>query len=313
MRATRIKIKSESAVYHCMSRCVGGEALLDQEAREMLRKQMWQVSDFCGVEIITYCLMSNHLHVLVRVPYEENVTDDELMRRFRVLYTDEHWRAKALEKNLAFGGEVAQQEREALLRRMGDVSIFMKEWKQRFSIWYNHRHHRFGTLWAERFKSLVVENTALAMRVVAAYIDLNPVRAHLVEDPADYRWCGYAEALGGGKCAQNGLSQVVDSEDWAEAQACYRKLLYCVGEVPSKDGDAVLDSENQKPLSLGQLIRRRVRYFNDGAILGGKSFVRKVYQENRSCFQSKKERVEVGHMPEGVDWHGLHVFRNLRR
>ncbi len=35
--------------------------------------------------------------------------------------------------------------------------------------------------------------------MIAAYIDLNPVRAGMVADPADYRWSGYGEAIGGGK------------------------------------------------------------------------------------------------------------------
>lgn len=34
---------------------------------------------------------------------------------------------------------------------------------------------------------------------MAAYIDLNPVRAGVCADPADYRWSGYGEAVGGGK------------------------------------------------------------------------------------------------------------------
>ncbi len=33
--------------------------------------------------------------------------------------------------------------------------------------------------------------------MVCAYVDLNAVRAGMVEDPADYRWCGYGEAVDG--------------------------------------------------------------------------------------------------------------------
>ena len=76
---------------------------------------------------------------------------------------------------------------------MGDVSIFMKELKHGFSIWYNRTHGRFGTLWAERFRSVLVEGRPLALQTVAACIDLNPVRANLCQDPKDYRFCGYAE------------------------------------------------------------------------------------------------------------------------
>lgn len=53
----------------------------------------------------------------------------------------------------------------------------------------------FETLWAERFKSVLVEGFGNALETVAAYIDLNPVWAGIVEDPKDYRFCGYAEAV----------------------------------------------------------------------------------------------------------------------
>jgi hypothetical protein len=44
---------------------------------------------------------------------------------------------------------------------------------------------------------------------MAAYIDLNPVRAGIVKDPADDRWCGYAEATAGSRRAQPGLRAVM--------------------------------------------------------------------------------------------------------
>ncbi len=51
-----------------MTRTVNGAFLLDDLAKETLRKQLWQVADYCGVQVLTYALMSNHFHVLLRVP-----------------------------------------------------------------------------------------------------------------------------------------------------------------------------------------------------------------------------------------------------
>tara|TARA_B100001123_G_scaffold354875_1_gene407626 strand:- start:165 stop:374 length:210 start_codon:yes stop_codon:yes gene_type:complete len=68
------------------------------------------------------------------------------------------------------------------MARMGDLSFFIKELKQWFSIWYNRTHKRYGTLWAERFKSVLVKGVPASLKTIAAYIDLNPVRAGLVED-----------------------------------------------------------------------------------------------------------------------------------
>ncbi|MCC5808453.1 MAG: hypothetical protein JJU00_19155, partial [Opitutales bacterium] len=56
---------------------------------------------------------------------------------------------------------------------------------------------RVGTLWAERYKSCVVQDSAAVLRVVGAYIELNPVRAGLAERAEAYRWSGWGAATGG--------------------------------------------------------------------------------------------------------------------
>jgi hypothetical protein len=57
----------------------------------------------------------------------------------------------------------------------------------RFTRQFNRTHDRTGTLWEERFKSVIAED-GVAARTISAYIDLNPVRAGMMQDPADYRW-----------------------------------------------------------------------------------------------------------------------------
>ena len=182
MRQARIKVDAaeRAAVYHCMTRTVNGEQLLDDGAKEVLRKQLWQVAEFCGVQIVTYAIMSNHFHVLVRVPKKTKLSDNELVRRYRVLYPKptrfQTARLEVIESQLQSNGDEAAQWRERQLALMGDLSAFMKLLKQRFSVWFNRTHHRFGTLWAERFKSVLVEPKAGVLRTMAAYIDLNAVR-----------------------------------------------------------------------------------------------------------------------------------------
>jgi hypothetical protein len=56
------------AVYHCMTRVVNGERVIDGVAKEVLRKQLWAVADFCGVQFRTHAILSNHFHVLLKVP-----------------------------------------------------------------------------------------------------------------------------------------------------------------------------------------------------------------------------------------------------
>ncbi|MFU8849343.1 MAG: transposase, partial [Opitutales bacterium] len=187
------------------------------------------------------------------------------------------------------GGEDADAIRGRLLARMGDVSEFMKSLKQRFSIWFNQTHDRYGTLWAERFKSVLVEGAGNALQTMAAYIDLNPVRAGLVEDPKDYRFCGYAEAVAhsagsgraGSELAQAGLLRIW--ADWGRdpgesvfdaALRSHRALIFGKGSAPSggalisrKQALKVLEQQGAV-LPKAAVLRCRVRYFTDGAILG---------------------------------------------
>jgi hypothetical protein len=59
----------------------------------------------------------------------------------------------------------------------------MKLFKQRGGIWFNRSKDTYGTLWADRFKSQLVQDGGNALRTVAAYIDLNGVLAGQAQDP----------------------------------------------------------------------------------------------------------------------------------
>ncbi|TVP78273.1 MAG: transposase [Puniceicoccaceae bacterium] len=325
MRRSRLKITEPGvdAVYHCMTRTVNGEHLFGPGDKERLRRMLWQVADFCGLEILTYCVMNNHFHVLVLVPYEETVPDAELLRRYRVLYPKptryQSASIQVMKNILAEDGREAGELRRKLLARMGDVSEFMKTLKQRFSVWYNHRHERFGTLWAERFKSVLVEGAGNPLQTMAAYIDLNPVRAGLVEDPKDYRFCGYAEAVAGRKKAVAGLQMVWDAFDpgGAGALSAHRMLLFGKGAAPGRglsfDREKALQvlEQEQGELSRSDALHCRVRYFSDGAILGSREFVASFVDAWQKQMQ-RKYPPKV-HSMRGSDWGGLAVIQGLRQ
>src|SRR5260370_19936700 len=163
----------------------------------------------------------------------------------------------------------------------------MKELKGRFAQWYNRRDHRYGVLWAERFKSVLVEE-GQAVSAVAAYIDLNPLRAGLCEDPKDYRYCGYAEAIAKNSVrAKLGLQEVLGlgtESSWRDARREYRKLLFHTGTAASKAG-AVIDVElaqkvlqqQQGEIPLAELLRCCLRYSTDRGVLGTRALVQEHF------------------------------------
>jgi REP element-mobilizing transposase RayT len=336
MKLRRLKI--QGGVYHCMTRTVNGERLFGDREKEVMRKMIWQVADFSGVEVLTYCVMANHFHVLVRVPEQGKVSDQELLRRYRVLYPKptkyQTASIQILEKDLRQGGEEAEVIRRKLLARMGDVSEYMKAVKQRFSIWYNRSHERFGTLWADRFKSVLVEGRGNPLQTMAAYIDLNPVRAGLVKDPKDYRFCGYAEAVAhstnlkgsGGQVASGGICFIWTAYadgtarkklSVADALQMHRELIFgkWAGEVGLSDWDRrqalkVLEQEDAI-LPKAVVLRCRVRYFTDGAILGSKEFVR-GYLDAWQQEKGRKYPPKVNSL-RGADWQGLATIQGLRQ
>jgi len=332
MRTARLKAPSgfRTAHYHCVSRVVERRVAFGQEEKEQFVELMRRYERFCGVRVVTFCVMSNHFHVLVEVPARpaETLSDEEVCARLDALGPEAGAASlrQLLERVRAQGGYA---DAEGVLRRMWDVSFFMKGLKQKFTQWFNGRHRRRGTLWEARFKSVLVEGAMDALAAMAVSIDLNPVRAGLAEDPKDYRWCGYAEAVAGKSAAVNGLGIVVRQRVEAvkavtpkAVLAAYRCWLFGDGEKERRDKDgrvikkAMARDKVNEVLAAGgklgayELMRCRVRHFTDGAALGGKEFVNQVFEQCREQFGSKRK---TGARPIRADEAGkLHAMRDLR-
>lgn len=306
----------ESYTYHVMSRTCGGEVFFDDVEKEALRRLLWKMAEFSGVRLVTYCIMGNHFHALVEVPKREiwlqrfagDSGEDKLFEHLRTLYSKEFvslLRQELQELRRIGMHTLALAKLEAIKKRFCDLSTFVKEVKERYSRWFNKRRGRKGTLWMDRYKSVMVEGKGDPLHTMAAYIDLNPVRAGLVEDPKDYRWSGYAEAVSGSRRAQRGLSKVtakpVDGWEQAGGAEAYRCLLYSSGiEIKDAQNEAVVRQgvtaeearqvlKDKGKLSAQELIRLRVRSFSDGLVLGSKEFVETAFNENRDKFGPKRK------------------------
>jgi REP element-mobilizing transposase RayT len=312
--------------------------------KELFRKILRSQEAFTGVRVVTYCLMSNHFHLLLEVPDREALAplDEEELLAVLPLLHDEvvvEGVRQELEHARAAGAERWHKEiLDRYERRRGDLSLFLKELKLRVTFYMNKRLERTGTLWEGRYKSVLVEDCEPALLTISAYIDLNPVRAGIVTNLEDYRWCSYAEALSGrrnAKMARAGLGLMLSEalqdpdfkSDWRRTSARYRLFLYEEGQAVSPDPErgergrtgfteaeveAVREQKGVMPVQ--KVLRHRVRYFCDGAVLGTAEFVNGVFereQERRRRFGEK--RTTGARRMRGADWGELWVLRDLQK
>lgn len=329
MRFPRVKGQGRS-FYHCISRLVHGLFIFGSaggrcaEAEEFL-SLMRRWAAFSGIEIVKCVLMANHFHLLCDVPEAKPLTEREMLERIEAGYGPE--RVQTLREQLARcaeqpdGVEQSQRLLEPYRLQMNDLSIFMKRLKGSFAQEFNRRHKRYGALWSERFKSVLLEGGE-AVAAIAVYIDLNPVRAGLCEDPKDYRYCDYAEAIATESAtAVEGMRTILNlppSASSEEVQREYRKLLYLKGAVGSKNNQPAFDfDEAQKvveqekgELPLGERLRCKIRYLSDGVILGSRAFVELHCQRLKEKLGYKRQKVPTA--LEVLGPAGLWVFRKLR-
>ena len=209
-RPNRVKSDGEG-YYHVIDRIAHREFLLrDERIKKRLLDLMRRAAEFSGVDVCTYVLMDNHLHLCVHVPEPAEVDEGTVVERVGTLCGEA--RAAELRSELerlrAEGREdEAIRVLDRLRARMGDLSEFMKTFKQRVTQWYNRELGHEGTLWCGRFKSALLDNGD-AVRAVANYIHLNPVRARMVEAADGYRWSGLGAAVRGDRRAIRGLSAI---------------------------------------------------------------------------------------------------------
>jgi putative transposase len=191
----------------------------------------------------------------------------------------------------------------SLRQKLSNLSQFVREIKVGFTRYYNRRNNRRGYLWGDRFKSVIVEKGETLINCLA-YIDLNPLRAGLVDRPEEYRW--------------NSLSYHIQTDnkdnflsldfgliefgvlDAGERLKRYRRYVYEAGAVDRSDklvagviDNAVLEKERKNDFQLKrvQRFRYRTRYFTDSGIIGTKEFVSTNYQRFKDIFMSKKDKI----------------------
>lgn len=304
-RTKRLVNEDEKTAYHIMSRtALDGFPFGDVEKDELV-KIIKKFSKLFFAEVFGFCIMGNHFHLLIQMFPEHYFKDEDIRKRCKAHYGEDF--------------EISDEQIAYYRGKLSSLANYMKEIKQAFSWYYNQRHHRRGTLWGERFKSLMVENGETLINCLA-YIDLNPLRAGLVDRPEDYRW----NSLGYHLQTENkdqflstdfGIKEFnVKSEK--ERIRRYRRYVYEAGAISRSDkmqvkviDDKVIAKERKKDFKISRTdrFRYRTRYFTDSGIIGSKEFVAENYQRFKHLFYSKHEKKPK--LVKGLD--GMYSLKRL--
>ncbi|WP_027183291.1 transposase [Desulfovibrio inopinatus] len=270
-RTSRLLLEDRPAVYHVMSRTALDGLPFGDIEKDTLLAIIKRFSAIYFCDILGFALMGNHFHLLVRMAPASSLTDDDVKRHFTQCYGDSI--------------PPSAMQLADLRRKWTSLSEFIREIKQTFSRYYNKRHSRRGTLWGERFKSVLVEEGSTLLHCLA-YIDLNPVRAGIVCRPEDYRWCSIGYHLQTNN-RDDFLNLEFGMDTWdidtpSERQRLYRQFLYETGTIETSKGASlrtdIVERARQSDYTYTRVDRflLRTRWFSDAGIIGSKAFIQSV-------------------------------------
>ena len=278
MRQPRIKMNDQDTWHHCYNRTAGTSSdrpFKDAEKEQFIRI-LKRVGTLYTVRIISYQVMSNHFHILLHAPAQPPSLE-ETCRRFRQFH---------------YGKRSISPDSPACLQwqaRCRDVSWFMRHLQHLYTAWYNRSRNirRRGSLWADRYKNTILQD-GHAVWACWNYIENNPVRAGMVEDPADYRFCSY------GAWSQSGRHPF---------ESNIRKIVLplmqehfgvvSLGDIRLRMAEMLAAKAGKDWIEPGftMTIQRSVRHWTDGLVIGSELFVREVMSRYRPAHEVARHRM----------------------
>jgi REP-associated tyrosine transposase len=278
MRTARKKIIGKGCYYHLMNRLAGYKH--DHPFTDIDREHgmhiVAKLSEYYLLEFISMCWMGNHFHIVLYAPSKDELPDNNaIAARHNNYYNNQ------LDKTIEPDSET---NCAVIAEKMIDISHFMKIFQQSFVVYYNRAHKRQGHLWADRFKSVILDKTG-ALWAAVKYVELNPVRAELVTDPADYRHSTWGWFCGSGKHLfaesffkhmQNCGQLSGNIHNWQDLITIFRsELARTIAYEAGQNGEELFETvqKAKKGVSMPLRYLRRTRHWTDGGIIGSKEFI----------------------------------------
>jgi REP element-mobilizing transposase RayT len=188
---------SEVGIVHCIQRCVRRAFLAGQDPvsgknyeyrREWIRARLECLASVFGLDVLTYAILSNHMHVVLRTRPDvvAQWSDQDVARRWLSLFPGE--------RVDEFLGQPTQSAIDALVSdagrmveirlRLSNPSWFMRALAEPIARLANQEDECTGRFWEGRFKAQAIRDEA-GLLACSMYVDLNPIRAAMAQTPEE--------------------------------------------------------------------------------------------------------------------------------
>jgi REP element-mobilizing transposase RayT len=271
-RLPRIKTEGEDGWYHLWNAAAGEKRAFPLENLVHRRKLIGLLRYYAGIyfcRVAAFEIMGGHFHLVMRFDKPRPLFPNQLKERAYALYPNQHTWVDAW----------PEEKWKRLEQRLFDVSEFMRNLEEAFARWFNRLRNRKGHFWAARFKSNVLGGPQAVLDAVL-YVELNGVRAGLVECPEDYK---------GGSL----YLREANRDDWLmplrellydekgtqeELHARFKELCYYRGAVITKKGQKairpeVIEREKARGFAQRGVFLKKLRCITDGLVFGAEADV----------------------------------------
>jgi REP element-mobilizing transposase RayT len=287
-RLARIKAENSGAFYHLCGRVAGVIGDYPFDDKRIRRKIVDFIRLFAKVyccEVLGFSIMGNHYHLVVHMNSLREMTQKELRARASLLYNDtllDSWPAANWKR---FGA------------RVFDVSELMRSLQSKIARWFNLTHNRRGRFWADRFKSVLLEDEKATFDCLL-YVELNPVRAGVVKRPEDFDGSSLFYREVKDDKWMSPITEITNRPKRGDAIRDYKSCIYYRGGVPTGENQApiskrILAEEEARGFSAEGLFTRRIRHFTDGLVIGSEEFIKEKLKKLRVAGQYLRRKNPV--------------------
>ncbi len=222
---------SQVQVFHCVQRCVRRAFLCGDDPysgvsyehrRHWIRQRLEFLASVFGIDCLTYTVLSNHLHLVLRSRPDvvQSWDDQEVARRWLLLFPQRREKDGTPAEPFQSELDVIVNDPEKLAerrRRLSDLSWWMRCTAENIARLSNREENVTGHFWEGRYRAqrLLDEASVLAC---AAYVDLNPIRAALAEDLESSQFTGAKDRIDDLRDRKNRTR--MSNHEWERSRHC---------------------------------------------------------------------------------------------